>query len=88
MGIIGWIVLGLVAGALAKFILPGDDPGGIVLTTIIGIVGAILGGFVATALGLGGVGTFFDLETWLVAIGGSLLLLLAYRMVVRRRAAT
>jgi uncharacterized membrane protein YeaQ/YmgE (transglycosylase-associated protein family) len=87
MGIIGWILLGLFAGAIAKLILPGDDPGGIIVTTLIGIVGAIVGGMIASALDVGDIDEFFDLGTWLIAIGGSLLLLLAYRAVVGRRTA-
>jgi uncharacterized membrane protein YeaQ/YmgE (transglycosylase-associated protein family) len=87
MGIIGWIVLGLIAGAIAKAILPGDDPGGIFVTMLIGIVGAIVGGFIASALGIGDLDEFFDIGTWLIAIAGSLLLLLIYRMVVGRRSA-
>jgi uncharacterized membrane protein YeaQ/YmgE (transglycosylase-associated protein family) len=86
MGIIGWIVLGLLAGAIAKAIMPGDDPGGIFVTMIIGIVGAILGGFIASALNVGDLDEFFDIGTWLLAIGGSLLLLFAYRMVTGNRA--
>lgn len=85
MGIIGFIVLGLIAGAIAKAILPGDDPGGIFVTILIGIVGAIIGGLIASALGIGELGEFFDIGTWLIAIAGSLLLLVAYRMVVGRR---
>ncbi len=85
MGIIGWIVLGLIAGAIAKAILPGDDPGGIIVTIIIGIVGAIVGGFIASALGIGDLDEFFDIGTWVIAIAGSLLLLLLYRAVVGRR---
>jgi uncharacterized membrane protein YeaQ/YmgE (transglycosylase-associated protein family) len=85
MGIIGWIVLGLIAGAIAKAILPGDDPGGIFVTMLIGIVGAIVGGFIASALGIGDLDEFFDIGTWVIAIAGSLLLLLVYRMVVGRR---
>ena len=80
MGIIGWIVLGLLAGAIAKLILPGDDPGGIIVTTLIGIAGALLGGFIASALGIGDRKEFFDLSTWLCAIGGSIVLLLLYRL--------
>jgi len=80
MGIIGWIVLGLLAGAIAKLILPGDDPGGIIVTTLIGIAGALLGGFIASSLGIGDREEFFDLSTWLCAIGGSLVLLLLYRL--------
>jgi len=85
MGIIAWIVLGLLAGIIAKFLLPGDDPGGIIVTTIIGIVGAILGGFVAKALGFGDpIDEFFDISTWIAAILGSLVLLVAYRAVAGR----
>jgi uncharacterized membrane protein YeaQ/YmgE (transglycosylase-associated protein family) len=86
MGILGWIVLGLLAGAIAKAILPGDDPGGIFMTMVIGIVGAIVGGLIASALDIGDLDEFFDIGTWLIAIAGSLLLLLLYRMVVGRRA--
>jgi uncharacterized membrane protein YeaQ/YmgE (transglycosylase-associated protein family) len=88
MGIIAWILLGLLAGMLAKFILPGDDPGGIIVTTIIGIVGAILGGLVAKALGFGDpIDEFFDISTWVAAIIGALVLLIAYRAIVGRRGA-
>lgn len=86
MGIIGWIVLGLIAGAIAKAIMPGDDPGGIIVTTIIGILGAIIGGLIASALDIGDLDEFFDIGTWIIAILGSLLLLAIYRMVVGRRA--
>jgi uncharacterized membrane protein YeaQ/YmgE (transglycosylase-associated protein family) len=90
MGIIGWIILGLLAGLIAKAILPGDDPGGIIVTMIIGIVGALLGGFLAQVLfGNDTVDEFFDISTWLTAIIGSIILLLLYRVVVgrgRRRA--
>jgi uncharacterized membrane protein YeaQ/YmgE (transglycosylase-associated protein family) len=85
MGIIGWIVLGLLAGMLAKLFMPGDDPGGFIITTIIGIVGAIIGGFVAKALGFGDpIDEFFDISTWIAAIIGSMVLLLIYRLVVGR----
>ncbi len=87
MGIIGWILLGLLAGVIAKAILPGDDPGGFIVTTIIGIVGAVLGGLIAKALGFGDpIDEFFDLSTWLAAIIGSIVLLLIYRAVAGRRA--
>ena len=82
MGIIGWIVLGLFAGAIAKLIMPGEDPGGIIVTMLIGIAGAIVGGLIASALDIGDLDEFFDIGTWLIAIGGSLLLLAIYRMVV------
>ena len=86
MGIIGWIVLGALAGALAKAILPGDDPGGIFITTIIGIAGALLGGLVAGLLGLGDpLDEFCDISTWIAAIVGSIVLLLIYRAVMGRR---
>ena len=86
MGIIAFIILGAIAGAIAKAILPGDDPGGFIVTTLIGIVGAILGGFLASAL-FGGdpLDEFFDISTWLTAIIGAIILLLIYRVVVGRR---
>jgi uncharacterized membrane protein YeaQ/YmgE (transglycosylase-associated protein family) len=86
MGIIGWIVLGLLAGAIAKAILPGDDPGGIIVTMIIGIVGALLGGFLAQVLfDTRPLDEFFDLSTWLTAIVGAIILLVLYRLVAGRR---
>ena len=81
MGIIGWILLGLIAGAIAKAIHPGDDPGGILATIVVGVLGAVVGGLIASAVGLGGVSSFFSLWTWIVAIGGALLLLAVYRAV-------
>jgi uncharacterized membrane protein YeaQ/YmgE (transglycosylase-associated protein family) len=81
MGIIGWIVLGLLAGAIAKAIMPGEDPGGIIVTMLIGIAGAIVGGLIASALDIGDIDEFFDIGTWLIAIAGSLLLLGIYRMI-------
>ena len=86
MGIIGFIILGLLAGAIAKAILPGDDPGGIIVTMLIGIAGALIGGVIASALGVGKLGHFFDIGTWLIAIAGSLLLLGAWRVLAGRRA--
>jgi uncharacterized membrane protein YeaQ/YmgE (transglycosylase-associated protein family) len=88
MGILGWIVLGLVVGALAKLVMPGDDPGGVVLTGLLGIVGALLGGFLGKAVFGTGLGDFFDLRTWVLALVGSLILLGIYRLVVGRRAGT
>lgn len=84
MGILGWIVLGLVAGLIAKAIMPGNDPGGAIVTILIGIVGAILGGFIGNAIFGGGLGTFFNLRTWLLAILGALILLGVYRLVTGR----
>ncbi len=86
MGILGWIVLGLLAGAIAKAIMPGNDPGGFIITMLLGIVGAILGGFIGSALFKTDLGSFFDLRTWLLAIVGSLILLGIYRLVTRGRA--
>jgi uncharacterized membrane protein YeaQ/YmgE (transglycosylase-associated protein family) len=85
MGILGFIVLGLVIGALAKAIMPGSDPGGILLTMGIGILGALLGGLIGSALFGGGLGDFFDLRTWLLALLGSLILLGGYRMITGRQ---
>jgi uncharacterized membrane protein YeaQ/YmgE (transglycosylase-associated protein family) len=88
MSIIGWILLGLLAGVIAKALLPGDDPGGFIITTLIGIAGALLGGFLARALDIGDpIDEFFDISTWLAAIVGAFVLLIVYRMVVGRRAA-
>jgi len=75
MGILGWIVLGLIAGAIAKALHKGDQPGGVLATLAIGIVGAILGGLIASAVGIGSIGSFFSLGTWLIAIGGAFLML-------------
>jgi uncharacterized membrane protein YeaQ/YmgE (transglycosylase-associated protein family) len=89
MGIIGWILLGLLAGIIAKAILPGDDPGGLIVTLLLGVAGALLGGFIARALGLGDpIDEFFDISTWIAAIIGAIVLLLIYRMIFGRRART
>jgi uncharacterized membrane protein YeaQ/YmgE (transglycosylase-associated protein family) len=85
MGIIAFIILGLLAGIIAKAILPGNDPGGLIITTIIGIVGALLGGFLAAALfDADPLDEFFDLSTWITAIVGSIILLAIYRAIVNR----
>ena len=85
MGIIAFIILGAIAGAIAKALLPGDDPGGFIITTLIGIVGAIIGGFLAGVLfDADPMDEFFDISTWLTAIVGSIVLLLIYRMVTGR----
>jgi len=78
MGILSWIVFGLIAGALAKVVMPGNDPGGIIITIVIGIVGAVIGGFVGTLIGFGDV-TGFDLRSLVVAVGGGVVLLFAYK---------
>jgi uncharacterized membrane protein YeaQ/YmgE (transglycosylase-associated protein family) len=85
MGIISWIFLGLVAGALAKFIMPGKDPGGIFVTILIGIVGGIVGGFLGTFIGLGKIQSF-DLGGILIATAGSIILLIAYRIFRKNQA--
>ena len=84
MGLLGWILLGLFAGTIARALIPGrTEPGGCIGTTAVGVLGALLGGWIATELDLGKVDQFFDLETWLIAIGGSALLLLLLRAVSR-----
>jgi uncharacterized membrane protein YeaQ/YmgE (transglycosylase-associated protein family) len=78
MGILSWIILGLVVGILAKWIMPGRDPGGVIITTVLGIGGAFVGGFIGSLLGLGTV-TGFNLGSLVLAIAGALLLLWVYR---------
>ncbi|MBL8706202.1 MAG: GlsB/YeaQ/YmgE family stress response membrane protein [Rhodospirillales bacterium] len=78
MGLLSWIVFGLLAGIIAKFLMPGRDGGGIIVTIILGIVGAVVGGFIATALGLGDV-TGFNVRSFIIAVGGAILVLLLYR---------
>ncbi|UNO38372.1 GlsB/YeaQ/YmgE family stress response membrane protein [Streptomyces sp. MST-110588] len=81
MGIISWIVLGLLAGAIAKFLLPGRDPGGLIGTTLIGIAGAFVGGWLsAKFLHRPIAHEFFDGATWVAAIAGALVLLVIYRL--------
>jgi uncharacterized membrane protein YeaQ/YmgE (transglycosylase-associated protein family) len=89
MGIIAFLILGLIAGAIAKVLLPGDDPGGIIVTMLIGVVGALLGGFLGGLLfDVNPVNEFWSISTWLAAIIGSIILLLIYRAVAGRGAAT
>jgi len=83
MGIIGWIILGLIAGAIARAILPGRQGGGWVVTLVLGVVGALLGGFLASALFGVAMGGFFDIRTWVIAILGSIVVLLIYGLVTR-----
>lgn len=82
MGILSWIVFGLIAGLIGRAIMPGRDPGGFVITTVIGILGAVVGGFVGTQLGWGQV-TGFDLRSFGIAILGAVLLLAVFRIVRR-----
>ena len=85
MSILGWILFGLVVGALAKLVMPGRDPGGIIVTILLGVAGAVLGGFVGRALGFYGEG---EPAGFLMAFIGSVVLLLLYRMMVGRRTLT
>ena len=88
MGIIAWIVLGLLAGMIAKAIMPGGERVGIILTTLLGIAGALVGGFLATALGLGDpIDEFFDLSTWIAAVVGALIILWLWNVISSRRVA-
>jgi uncharacterized membrane protein YeaQ/YmgE (transglycosylase-associated protein family) len=84
MGILSWIILGLLAGGIAKFLMPGKDPGGCFITILLGVVGAAVGGWIGTQLGFGSVQQF-DLRGLGIAIIGSLILLLIYRMVAGRK---
>jgi len=85
MGILGWIVLGLIAGAIAKAILPGTQGGGWLVTLVLGVVGALLGGFIGSAVFGIGLETFWSLQTWIVAILGAIVVLLIYGLVTGRR---
>ena len=82
MGILGWILFGLIVGALAKLVMPGRDPGGIIVTMLLGIAGAVIGGFVGRALGLYGEG---EAAGFVMSFIGAVVLLVLYRMIVGRR---
>ena len=85
MGIIAFIILGLLAGLIAKAIMPGKDPGGYIVTTVIGVAGALIGGFLSAAIfGAHPLDEFFDISTWLTAIVGAVILLALYRVVIDR----
>jgi len=89
MGIIAFLILGLLAGMIAKAIMPGEDPGGILVTTVIGVAGALIGGFLAAALfNAHPLDDFFDVSTWLTAIFGSIILLAIYRILTGNRGRT
>jgi uncharacterized membrane protein YeaQ/YmgE (transglycosylase-associated protein family) len=83
VGIFSWIVLGLVVGIIAKLLMPGNDPGGFLVTIVLGIAGALLGGFLGTYFSVGDV-TGFNMVSLLLAVGGALLLLILYRLLIRR----
>ncbi|MCT9007057.1 GlsB/YeaQ/YmgE family stress response membrane protein [Streptomyces sp. NPDC002742] len=86
MGIIAWILIGLLAGAIAKLLLPGKDPGGIIITMLIGVAGGLLGGWLGKVIfGVDSIDGFFDVSTWIAAIAGSLILLVLYRMLTGNR---
>lgn len=87
MGIIGWILLGFLAGLIAKALMPGAERGGFILTTLLGIGGALLGGFLASVFGLGDpIDEFFDISTWIAAIVGALVILFLWNLISQRRA--
>jgi uncharacterized membrane protein YeaQ/YmgE (transglycosylase-associated protein family) len=83
MGIISLIILGLVVGIIAKFIMPGKDPGGIFITILLGIAGALGGGFVSSKMGFGAV-TGFNLQSLIIAVCGAIVLLIIYRVVRKK----
>ncbi|MFT4029126.1 MAG: GlsB/YeaQ/YmgE family stress response membrane protein [Protaetiibacter sp.] len=86
MGFLGWIVLGLIAGAIAKLILPGKQGGGWFVTLLLGVVGALLGGWLGSLLFNVKIEEFWSLSTWLLAIGGSIIVLLIWGLITRKRA--
>ncbi|EAX4619689.1 GlsB/YeaQ/YmgE family stress response membrane protein [Salmonella enterica subsp. arizonae] len=83
MGIIAWIIFGLIAGVIAKLLMPGRDGGGFILTCILGIVGAVVGGWLATMFGIGGSISGFDLHSFLVAVVGAIVVLVIFRFLRR-----
>lgn len=85
MGMISWVVLGLIAGAIAKMLMPGRDPGGCIITILLGIGGAFLGGWIGKTLFHVQLGKFFDLRTWGLAILGSVIILVLYRVIFGSR---
>ncbi len=86
MGIIAWILIGLLAGFIAKALMPGKDPGGVVITMLIGVAGGLLGGWLGKVIfGVDSIDGFFDLSTWIAAIVGSVILLMLYRLITGNR---
>ncbi len=83
VGIVGWILFGLIVGVIAKLIMPGRDPGGIIVTMLLGIVGAVVGGFIGRSLGFYGPQ---QTAGWLMSIAGAIVLLMIYRLLFRSRA--
>ncbi|WP_347040130.1 GlsB/YeaQ/YmgE family stress response membrane protein [Glutamicibacter halophytocola] len=86
MGFIGWIVLGLIAGAIAKAILPGKQGGGWIATLLLGVVGALLGGWIGDLIFDKGMSGFFSLWSWILAIGGALIVLVVWGFITKKRA--
>ncbi len=84
MNIIAWIVVGLIGGAIARLLMPGRDPGGVIITIVLGIAGAILGGFLSIALGVGNGVDDFDVGTIVLSVIGAMILLAGYRLVASR----
>jgi uncharacterized membrane protein YeaQ/YmgE (transglycosylase-associated protein family) len=85
MGFLAFLLLGLIAGAIAKLILPGKQGGGWLITLLLGVVGALLGGWIGSAIFGVDMGGFFDIRSWLLAIGGSIIVLLIYGLIVNRK---
>ncbi|MFJ5981255.1 GlsB/YeaQ/YmgE family stress response membrane protein [Enterobacter cancerogenus] len=83
MGIIAWIIFGLIAGAIAKLLMPGNDDGGFILTCVLGVIGAVVGGWLATMFGLGGSISGFNLHSFLVAVVGAIVVLVVFRLLRR-----
>jgi uncharacterized membrane protein YeaQ/YmgE (transglycosylase-associated protein family) len=86
MGILSWIAMGLIVGALAKLIMPGKDPGGLIITILLGVAGGFLGGWIGLKLGVGTVDAF-NLKSVLIATGGSIIILILYRLLFSRKKA-
>lgn len=85
MGILAWIILGLIAGAIARWIMPGEQPGGWIITIVLGIVGAALGGWIGSLFGVDGIKNFWSPITWITAILGALLVLFIYGLITGRK---
>jgi uncharacterized membrane protein YeaQ/YmgE (transglycosylase-associated protein family) len=85
MGILLWVLFGLIAGAIARWLMPGKGPGGIIVTILLGIVGAVVGGFIGSLLGFGDI-SGFDLRSMALAVGGGVLVLFIYGLATRARA--
>jgi uncharacterized membrane protein YeaQ/YmgE (transglycosylase-associated protein family) len=84
VGIVLWVLFGLIAGAIARYLMPGQVPGGIVVTIVLGIIGAVVGGFIGAQLGFGDI-SGFDLRSMLLAVGGGVLVLFIYGLVAKGR---